>query len=150
MRMSNKWDLHKKVTIYNIFLLALNRWFDIVNEYLEKYMIICQILWCATGAIYMWQNGILTFFNKCISEKEIDSNLEPVCVLFTFLPPLLQNRKHLSWIFGIDRGFACEWLVGMTRAAFATLGTTTYTTLHNGFYNIKIMIQTVQTQIRLA
>ena len=36
MRMSNKWDQHKKVTIYNMFLSALNRWFDVVNEYLEN------------------------------------------------------------------------------------------------------------------
>ena len=44
-------------------------------------------------------------FHKCISEKELDSNLEPMSFLFTFLTPLLQNRKLLSWIFGIDRGF---------------------------------------------
>ena len=36
-----------------------------------------------------------------------------MCFLFTVLPPLLQNRKLLSWIFGIDRGFACEFLVGV-------------------------------------
>ena len=38
-----------------------------------------------------------------------------MCVLFIFLTPLLQNRNHLSWIFGIDRGFACEWLVGVNK-----------------------------------
>ena len=47
-------------------------------------------------------------FHNCISEKVLDSNLESVRVLFTFLTPLLQNRKLISWIFGIDRGFACE------------------------------------------
>ena len=30
-----------------------------------------------------------------------------------FLTPLMLNRKLLLWTFCIDRGFACEWLIGV-------------------------------------
>ena len=62
----------------------------------------------------MRQNSI-PMYNKCISEKVLDSNLESVCILFTFLTTLLQIRKLLSWIFCIDRDFACDCWAGVEK-----------------------------------
>ena len=83
-----------------MFLSTWNRWFDVVIEYLEKIQ--------DHFKSFDVQQSIYDNIHKCISDKELDLKLELVCVWFTFLTPLLQNRKRLFWIFGIDHGFACE------------------------------------------
>ena len=110
MRMSNKWDEHKKVTIYNMVLSALNRWYDEVNEYLEKYMIICQILWCATGAIYMWQNSILIFSINAFQRKKLTQILSrcAFCLPFWLLFFKTGNTSH-GFSVSIVVSHASDW-----------------------------------------
>ena len=68
-----------------MYISNLDRCFSVAIKYLLKYMTLCQILWYAKRATYMRQNSILIFsINAFQRKKELDSNPEPVCVLFTF------------------------------------------------------------------
>ena len=107
--------------------LFLHVYFDLEQVFCHSNQISIKIhyhvsnpLICKKSNLYAKKKQHSYFFHKCISEKELESNREPVCVLFTFLTPLLPNRKLLSWIFGIDRGLAFEWLVGVCMTLLRT------------------------------
>ena len=66
--------------------------FDVVITFLGKYIPMYLIFSCAKGATYMWQNSILILY------------------INTF------RRKYFTK-FGIDRGWAWEWLVDVITKA---------------------------------
>ena len=68
---------------------------------------------CWKSSLPICDKIAVIFFMNAFQRKYLTQILSRCAFFFTFLAPLLQNRKLLSWIFGIYRGFACEWLVGV-------------------------------------
>ena len=66
----------------------------------------CRVDGYKFRSVYMWQNSILIFYINTYS-------LNSRGVYFWLL--YCSNRPSSQWIFGIDRGCACECLVGVTQ-----------------------------------